>query len=326
MPLALLHAQVKSQTEAVQAFSPGEYVAYTMKRNTFNGKYLGELDAYLWEFEGTKPDPTYEGHGLVVDFYDGVTDGEIAKGKEKYLTRFIPDDPAFPIYFHSTSYLGNQEMQDRIGLVPKVEGNLASRLVFHEGLIYVIDDWKGPEEFYVRYVLEQIELPKNPIKRAKFGLDLKKRLEEMDPQGTMEAYFREAVPAQERAYATWIAQPANKAIVAEADRKREQMNDEFKKDREEYFSSEEYARVKENNRIADNAAAASHVTVENTGSSEVYIYEEGSRNGSRLSAGSSGTFSCKKALYVAPGASSDVNGGGRQFTSGGDCGSRISVP
>ena len=50
---------------------------------------------------------------------------------------------------------------------------------------------------------------------------------------------------------------------------------------QDYLKSDEFKRIMANNKRAEDADRANRVTVQNNTGKDIYVYEEGSRNGSR---------------------------------------------
>ena len=78
---------------------------------------------------------------------------------------------------------------------------------------------------------------------------------------------------------------------------------------QDYLKSDECKRIMANNKRGEDADRANRVTVQNNNGKDIYVYEEGSRNGSRVNVNSSGCFDCKKGLYYIFNSNSSVNGG-----------------
>ena len=68
------------------------------------------------------------------------------------------------------------------------------------------------------------------------------------------------------------------------------------------------------------------VTIKNNTGKDIYIFQEGSRNGTRISANGSGSGDCTKSLYYSFTGKSELNGNGSKFYSGNaSCGGNINV-
>ena len=90
----------------------------------------------------------------------------------------------------------------------------------------------------------------------------------------------------------------------------------------------EWRRIQENNRRADAAAAKNNVTIKNETGREIYIYESGSMNGSRINAGSSSTFRCSASYYYAFDGNSGSrvgNAGPLAYSANSSCGGSVTV-
>ncbi|WP_291727137.1 hypothetical protein [Bernardetia sp.] len=298
---------VKSQSEALAGIDPNqEYVTYRVNQNE-NG-YSFARQSYANKIteksaEKTLPNKHFQ---LMVEI------------DSRDASLYLPDNMAFPLAYRPAIYEGNKQTKETIGYIPsKVRtGMNESRLVFLDGLIYNLTQYYGPEKYWVW----SVSVPKGYGKEAgaeeetggkKKKMSLKDKLKAMkdmatsggdaatkklvseDAIGKLEAYMKAAAAKQKKVEAAWANSKEGKIYIEGMKLKRDAWAKFVRKDREEYFNSEEYRRIVENNRLADAAraeSAKSEVVIKNTGTQSICVSHSG---GSRsISAGGSASFKC----------------------------------
>ena len=315
---------VKDQTEELMSIEKGMYMAYIATQDK-GGKYLG----------GIQQDPY---HVLEINTYRVAPN---SRHKEVYLTNnqnydvsnlekypmYLPDNEAFPVTYISNTYEGNAKLQESIGFTPRSEDYYKEvRAVFLDGKIYMISDWKSKDDYVLTQVLEPQEQKISGFKLMKTSMKSPKKMEADQPFAKLQAYLDAATKKQQEVYAVWIKDPVNKGLVDNKKDISTLMAKTIRSMSQDYLKSDEFKRIMANNKRAEDADRANRVTVQNNTGKDIYVYEEGSRNGSRVNVNSSGSFDCKKGLYYTFSSSSSVNGdGSKVYSANQNCGGTANV-
>ncbi len=327
--LALLALCVTAQTvvpqsQAIKNFPTGEYTAYLTHKKPGTDEYQGGVSDRVWRINDISPEKNQPATHYHLRMMSDLSEMDASK-PELYEYSFLPDHIAFPVTYEETGYMASAKLQEAIGYV-KTRVNIETRIVFLGEHIYFIKEWKSKDDYKLYAVLEPGGTPDGLIKMMKLVAKTPKKMKELDPDAKLKAYLDAAYEEQARYYAEWVKVPKNKQTETAADMQYEAMIKGIKKFNSDYEKTPEFQAMLRNNRLAAEARAESQLTVNNNSGSDVYVYSEGSRNGSRVSAGGSRSFSCDEALYYTSSPSSSVNGGGTRFHGGGGCGSTVSIP
>lgn len=307
---------VNDQTAELKLLRAGKYLAYNVEQADSGDGYVFQRINSSPEVLEVNPEKNFPEHSYI-EFDNGSSSA----------TTFLPDDMAFPITLAHVAYKGNEKLQKQVGYVPReIRPGTTNRVVVLGGVIYDLSfkfDPERPETFvpYRLYVHESFAdepaaaATTDDAKPAK-KLSLKERMRNFkaeleaptaDAVGTklndlnaiahLEDYLAQAYAQQQQVAAAWNAKPANSTRLRLVEERRGLMDEAMKKYNEDLMDTPEWRRIQENNRLADEAARASNVTLKNDTGRDIYIYEDGSHNGSRINVGSSGTYSCNKAYY-----------------------------
>ena len=315
--------QLKNQAEELADIRPGKYTAYLAKKD--GDKYIGGIDDLWYEFKRAE---NYKAHPTA-----GQKEVYMVLGKskthpnERYETMLVPDKVAFPVTYVMRTYEGNKKLQEDIGYVYKLEREKPTkRVVFLDRTVYCLEDYIDKDNYQLVSILEFEEKPMSSFKMMTASMKSPKKLQAMQPHKKLQAYLDEATELQEAAYTEWLQTPANKTWEENSRAKYELMMKVIRQMSDDWRNSDEYKRIQANNARADRAKAASTVTIINDTGSTVYIFQEGSRNGTRISANGSGSADCSKSLYYSYSGKSALNGNGTKFyTANSSCGGSISI-
>lgn len=326
--------EVKNQTEHIKSLRTGKYITYDV-----NGKgqwYPIRLKAELAAVESEK---NFSEH-KILKF-------KIGNSMHDKPESYLPDNMAFPITMAKIAYEGNTKMQKKVGYVPrKIRKGSTNRVVVLDGVIYDLSfkfDGENPETFkpYRLYVHEsfvkQGSSKKEKPKKKKLSFFKKmttlqtnvsadlgsKKLADMKVFELVKDYLTKAYAAQKKAYPSWKSETKNKLRLESIELKRKLMNKAMNDYNEAYKKSDEWKRIQENNRRANAAAQKNNTTIQNKTGRDIYVYEEGSHNGSRINVGSSGTFSCNETYYYS--FSGNVSWREGRPINGASCGSTATV-
>ncbi len=345
------HSQeVVNQTEQLKTLRTGKYIAFDVKKNN-NGNYeyhdlKGEHELLEIHQEPNFPEHKYFEMKIYGDDYN-----------------FIPDNMAFPVTYARLSYEGNDKLKKQVGFVPReIRPGSTNRVCIVDGVIFDLStSFKEDDtETYVPYRLYVHENFGEDFKEGdkkesgkKKKLSLKERMEQamvkkiankdpemkarynsmqklmaMDAAGLVQRYLINAVAQQKSAEPKWQQDPLNTQRVQLVEERRELMFAAMKKYNEDLMDTPEWRRIQENNRRANAALAANNVTVKNATGRDIYLYEEGSMNGTRINAGSSGSFSCSSSYYYAFDGNSGTRGGNAgplAYSANSSCGGAVTV-
>ncbi len=313
---------VKSQTEELASIKKGNYTAYLTHKN--GEEYIGgleDLDFVVTKVEDYK---IQTGAHKTLHFIKG---GSRERPDKQTASTYMPDNEAFPITYAQRVFEGNAELQKEIGYVQRInkqdDGN---RLVFLDTRIYLLENFVDKDDYTLKAVLEFEEKPLKTFQAIKVVMKSPKKMKALQPHEKLQAYLDAATQKQKAVYADWIKVPANKALIDNQKAKTELMNKTITQMSKDWRNSEEYKRIQENNRRADRVSSQSTVTVQNKTGRDIYVFVEGSRNGTPVRSNSSGGFDCKKNLYYSSSSNSNVNGNGIRFYSANQsCGGTVNV-
>lgn len=285
--------EVENQTQKLATIKQGNYTSFLTHKE--GNKYKGgmeNLDYVVKDIQDYKIQP-----GAHKEVY--YVDGESPERRDSQTAyMYLPDNEAFAVTYIQRSYEGNKELQEEIGYVQRVNRHADdNRLVFLDGRIYVIKDWVDKDDFTLHSVLEFEEKELNAFKMMKASMKSPKKMEAMQPHETLQDYLDKATKKQEEFYASWIKTPANKALIQNQEAKAKLMSSTITKMSEDWRNSDEYKRIQQNNRLAEQRANESNVTVVNKTGKRINIREAGSGGSSSLYPGSSGTYDCKRDIY-----------------------------
>ncbi len=238
---------------------------------------------------------------------------------------YLPDNAAFPITYGEKVFEGNKEMQDALGFAPRInkyrDGN---RLVFLDSKIFVIEDWI--DNYKLVSVMEHQAKKMGGFKKMKEVMKSPKKMKAMQPHQTLQNYLDKAFAKQQEVYAEWVKDPRNAALVENTNAIRQLTIDAINKQRDDWRNSAEYKRIKERNNSFAKSDSQNTLTLINKTGKEIYIYEEGSSSGSRLSTHSGGgKYNCKKNLYYSFSANASSAKATKISNANQSCGSAVSV-
>ncbi|MBT32354.1 MAG: hypothetical protein CMO01_22040 [Thalassobius sp.] len=291
----LIKAQdIKSQTDELNTIKEGNYTAYLTHKE--NGNYKGGMENLDYVIKAKEDYKIQPGVHKEVYFIRG---GNPERRDSQTTLMFLPDNEAFPITYIERFYEGNKEMQEELGYVQRVNRHAdGNRLVFLDGLIYIISNWQDKDNYDLQAVLEFEEKPMTMLRMMKLNTKSPKKMAELQPQEKLQAYLDAASKKQNEVFAKWIKDPANKNFMNNQKKKAELMSKSITQQTIDWRNSEEYKRILANNRMADEASAKSKVQVKNNTKSTIYI-SAGSVAGSFSSISPSGTttMDCKEDLY-----------------------------
>ncbi|WKK87065.2 hypothetical protein QYS48_09725 [Marivirga arenosa] len=304
--------EILSQSEEIRNMKIGEYNVYRVILQE-NGSATFESFDYVDAITEKKPEKNFPNEHFQV------------LGKlQNSSASFLPDNWAFPATYIQKGYEGNKQMQEDFGYIPQKihkNDNHEERVVYLNGWIFNLSDWKNKDD----YTLWTISIPKlsneerealKEKQKAEENINDKKKkglkgkllaLQEsaMSPEyralhnanalKMLQDYLDAAFAKQEKEYAAWIKNPGNAKFVENVELIRETMIKFYKKDKEEYYNSEEYRRIKANNEAADQARANSTVTLKNESGGTICVTTGGSSK--TIGPGGSSSFQCSKDIY-----------------------------
>lgn len=316
--------EIKHQTEELTSIQLGDYIGYLTQQDG-SGTYEGGLDELVYkaiEFRDYRIQPGV--HKEVIMLFRGDSDRpDKFKDSEKM---FLPDNAAFPITYIERVYEGNKAMQDEIGFAPRTDKNpYEYRLVFLDGKIFVIKNWVDKDNYKLFSVMEHQVKKMGGLKKMKEVMKSPKKMKEMQPHKTLQNYLDAAFKKQQEVYMQWMKNPENAAIVENTELIRKLTIDAINKQRDDWRNSDEYRRIKERNQSAASSDSKSLITLVNRTGKDIYIYEEGSSNGSRVSANGSGRFNCEKNQYYSFSGNSSASKGTQITNANQSCGQTITV-
>lgn len=333
--------EVKNQTEHIKSLKTGKYLFYYIEKDKNTGKYSYRKSSSGTELSQVLREKNFPEH-TYLEF----------KGSSGSSIYYLPDNMAFPITLANIYYEGNPKMRKEIGYVPyEIRPGRTNRRVVYDGIIYDYnsDFYHDDPESYVPFSLYVHESygkeneDNNPKKKKKkkksfFGqlANLgnpstyaslehysQKELRKQNPVEKVIEYLKKAVPKQKQEYKKWISKPANKLRIDNLEKTRDLMYKAINNYNDALKQTPEWKRIQENNRRANAAAQRNNTTIQNNTGKDIYIYEEGSNNGSRINAGSSGTFGCNTTYYYSFSGNASWRQGNR--VSGTSCGATATV-
>ncbi|WP_109852154.1 hypothetical protein [Aquimarina sp. AU58] len=314
--------EIKHQTQQLESIQAGNYTAYLTQQSS-SGTYEGGLDVLLYKITNFKEYTVQPGVHKEVYMLFGEDPDRPDDHKE---TMFLPDNEAFPITYVQKVYEGSPAMQKEIGYSPRInrlsDGN---RIVFIDGKIFMIEDWVDKDNYELKAVLEYQAKKMGGLKKMKEVMKSPKKMKAMQPHKTLQEYLDNAYNKQQEVYAKWIQTPKNAALIENIDQIRKFIIGAINKQRDDWYNSVEYKRIKERNASARQSSLESEVTISNNTGKDIYIYAEGSSNGSRVSANGRGTFNCKKNQYYSFDGNSSASNGTLIVTANQSCGTTVNV-
>lgn len=340
--LNLSAQNVKSQSEQIKSLQLGKYIAVDVIKLK-NGSYDHAPLKLENELIEVLPEPNFSEHKYFK---------MVIASQEKF---YLPDNMAFPMTYAQLAYEGNEKLQKAVGYVPReIRKGSTNRVFVHDGVIFDLstgfdEDSKESYQPYRLYVHESV-LKENPKDdKPKKKLSLKERMmKKMAGKNSEVAktitinnylngkeavkkaieYLEKAVAQKKEVYPKWIINSTNKTRLDLIEERRELMFAAMKKYNEDLMDTPEWRRIVENNRRAEAAGRANNVTIQNNTGRDIYIYSEGSMNGTRVNAGSSSTFDCGTSQYYAFDGNSGTRGGNagpQAYSAGSGCGSTVTV-
>ncbi len=318
---------IKDQTQAALSFQETAYLNYLTTQDE-SGKYLGGIKKepyFLVAFKPYRVAPTSRHKEIY------LSDNPESSSEKWYdCDMYIPDNEAFPVTYVSTVYEGNKKLKEGIGYTARTGRYAENRAVFLENKIYLIENWKSKDDYDLKSVLEQQEGKISGFKLLKLSAKSPKKMAVEQPRAKLQAYLDAATAKQTQVYAEWIKDPVNKGLIENKKDIAALMKKTIKKMSDDWLSSPEYKRIMKNNRMADEAAKRSQVTIKNNTGSRIMIKEErdGASVSGRLSPGSSGTFSCTTNIYYAidhGGSTSTDSVRNKIYTANSGCGTTVTI-
>lgn len=350
LAVGLTNAQeVVNQTEQIKSLPIGKYIAFDVKKNK-NGNYeyfdlKGEHELLEVHQEPNFPEHKY----FKMKIYG--TD-----------SNFIPDHMAFPITYAKLFYEGNDKLKKQVGYVPReIRPGSTNRVCVVDGVIFDLSTKfkENDAETYIPYRLYVHENFGEGFKETdkkdgnKKKLSLKERMEQammrklanknpemkalynsiqklqaMDAVQLVQDYLTAAVAKQKAVASKWMQDPKNAERLKRVEERRELMFAAMKKYNEDLMDTPEWRRIQENNAFWEKRSKENDLTIKNATGRDIYIYESGSLNGSRINAGSSGKFSCKTSYYYAfdhKSGSRVGNAGPLVYAANSSCGGTVTV-
>ncbi|GAA0872839.1 hypothetical protein GCM10009117_19860 [Gangjinia marincola] len=336
--------EIKNQTEQIKSLKPGNYRKVELiddKKGGFN------YDLYPTPIvlKEVKQDPNFSEHKYFVLEEDGTD------------YNYVIDNMAFPVTFGKEYFMGNEKLQKKVGYVPRefskgrtvrasvIDGiiydynwkfdakdkstHIPYRLLVHESFLKE-ENGKDSNEKKKKLSLKERMMQKmagnNPEMKA--ALYVNNKLRDMNAAQIGQDYIQAALAQQKEVEPKWLADKNNARRVKLLDDRRELMYKAMKKYNDDLMDTPEWRRIQENNRLANAAAAKNSVTIKNGFGKDVYVYEEGSMNGTRINAGSTGTFSCSSSYYYAFNGNAGTRGGNagpKAYSANSSCGSTVTI-
>ncbi len=311
---------INDQTKELQNIKKGAYTAYLTHKN--GDQYIGGINDLHHEVTDIKDYRVKPGTHQEVYL---IKNKNPQKPKELRPDMLVPDNEAFPATYIFAAYEGNKKLMKDIGYTIREHSGYGSeRVVFLEGKIYLIKDWKSKDDYTLHAVLEHTNKPLKGIKLMKEVYKTRKKMKKEQPDAKLQKYLDQAFTKQREIYETWILNPKNSAFIDKKEEIAQNMKNFIKKDREEYLKSDEYKRIMANNNSGTQSGDL--ITVQNKLGKDIYVYQEGSRNGTPVRAGGRSTFDCKKTYYYSTSGKADINGNGLRFYSANSsCGGTVEI-
>lgn len=336
--------EVQNQTDQLKSLQLGNYRAAYLVDNE-KGGYDYDLKAKTIILKEVNQDPNFNEHKYFILEENGTD------------YNYVINNYAFPATFGKEYFKGNKKLQEKVGYVPREfsQGRTVHIAVI-EGMIYDFN-WKfnpnDPKTFIPYRILVHESFLKEEVgadgKKKKKKLSLKQRMmrklagnnaemkqtllvnEKLRDVNTIEIaknYITKALQKQNEMTAKWNQVAYNKQRVQMLNDRRKLMVKAMKKYNDDLMDTPEWRRIQENNRLGDAAAKANNVTIKNETGRDIYVYESGSLNGSRINTGSSGSYNCKKTYYYAFDGNSGTRGGNagpKAYSANSSCGGTVSV-
>ncbi|MGD1945847.1 MAG: hypothetical protein ACFB0A_06225, partial [Croceivirga sp.] len=276
---------------------------------------------------------------------------------------FIPDNMAFPITYAKLFYEGNDKLKKQVGYVPReIQPGSTNRVCILDGVVFDLNtkfneddpDTYVPYRLYVhenfgedfdegnkkdsgkkkkRSLKERMEqgmmkklANKNPELKAIYNCIQK--LQAMDAVNLVQNYLTSALAKRRVMEPKWKQNANNTKRLELVEERRELMFAAMKKYNEDLMDTPEWRRIQENNAFWEKQARENDITIKNETGSDIYLYEAGSMNGSRINSGSSGRFNCKTTYYYAFDSNSGSrvgNAGALAYSANSSCGGTITV-
>lgn len=341
---ALITAQnVEDQSKQINTLQPGNYRSVKLIKDKKDG-YNYDLYPETLVLKEVNQDPNFVEHKYFVIEEDG----------QDY--NYVVNNYAFPVTFGKEYFMGNKKHQEQLGKIPREfsDGRTVHVAVI-DGMIFDFN-WKFRKDDPSTHVPYRILVHESFLKeeegdgkKKKKKLSLKEKmmrkiagsnpemktvlrvndkLREMDAANIAQQYIKNALAMQKQVEPAWNSKPYNKKRVEALESNREMMYKAINKYNADMMDTPEWRAIQENNRRAEAAGKANNVTVKNQTGSDIYLYAEGSMNGTRINANSSGTFDCKINYYYAfdgNSGSRDGNAGQMAFSSNSSCGSNVVI-
>ena len=230
----------------------------------------------------------------------------------------------FPVTLAELGYEGNPKMQKEVGYVPvEIRPGRTQQIAVVNGVIHnLTTDFKNDDPTAVIpfsiYVHESFaagdSAPKEETKKKKMSLKERmnsvkqaldvsnldkgaKQLRERNAIQELHTYLEQAVAQQKAMYPKWSKEPVNAERLEYVIKTREIMFEVMNKYNDDLKDTDEWRRIQENNRRAEASARANNLTISNGTGRDIYIYEEGSSNGTRVYSGSFKVFRCASSYY-----------------------------
>ncbi|PCE64063.1 hypothetical protein [Sediminicola luteus] len=316
--------ETKHQTQELESILFGNYLAYLTQQDD-SGNYEGGIDNLVYKLLDKQDYRVQPGeHKEVIMLFRADADKpEEFKNDEKM---YLPDHPAFPITYIQKVYEGNEKMQKDIGYAPRINSyDDHKRLVFLDGRIFILQDWVDKDNYTLVAVMEHQAKKVGGLKKMKMVMKSPKKMKTMQPHTQLQNYLDKAYKKQQEIYPKWLAEGNNGSLEENTENIRKLIIDVINKQRTDWMNSEEYKRIKERNRHAEQNRSESTVTINNSSGKDVYIYVEGSKNSSRISTNGRASFSCKSNLYYSYDANGSANSATLIVSANQNCGEQIQI-
>lgn len=332
--------EVKNQTEQIKLLKIGNYVSYKVNKKD-NGKYYFTPWGLKCELNSVEQEKNFVEHKYI--------NFQIFGSGHSTPESYLPDNMGFPVTLAKVAYEGNAKLQKKVGYVPReiIQGK-TKRFVVFKGMIFRLSTSFDPEKpstfepisIYVHdsygKTSKTEENSKKKKKKKSFFKNLKSKalsklashpseikLNDESPVEELLNYLKKAIAKQKSIYPTWKTKTANKLRLANLEKRRKLMDKAMYDYNEAYKKSDEWKRIQENERRANSAAAANNTTIANNTGRDIYVYEEGSYNGTRINNGSSQSFGCNSTYYYSFSGNSKWSAGTK--ISGTSCGGTATV-
>lgn len=337
--------EVKNQTEHIKSLPVGKYLTYDLKSK--NGKNYWvpiRLEAELASVEFEK---NFKEHK-----YLNLKVGNSMHDKPE---TYLPDNMAFPATLAKITYEGNTKLQKKVGYVPReIKNDRTKRYVVLDGVIFCLHNEFNPEKpetykpwrLYVSESYAKNDKAKGDTKKKKkkktsfFGKltslssvsassdPIQAKLNKEDALAKVKNYLTKAFAKQKEVFPKWKNEPKNKLRLENLEIRKKLMAKAMYDYNEAYRNSDEYKRILENQKYWKKYDAENEVTITNNMGRDIYIYEDGSMNGSRLDNGGSRAYNCKKTYRYTFSGNSGSRGGNSgtiAYSANSSCGGKITV-